>query len=124
MPPSGDSVSRPAAPGIPAGLAPPLMSPVPGIACLARGTCKPHGKSGRCFDTSRQHRRIADPGQRQSDRVRAAIARRQVRMRIGLDAGQSDIRPALDQTDCGQARPGLRRPQGRDLPPDILGFQL
>ena len=100
------------------------------VARLARGAGKPHGKAGCRLDTSRQCCRRADARERQGHRVRAAVARRQIRARVGLDGCQSDIGTALYKAHRGQARPGLRgsrsrsprSPEGRDLPRDISGF--
>ena len=92
------------------------------VARLARGAGKPHGKAGCRLDTSRQCCRRADARERQGHRVRAAVARRQIRARVGLDGCQSDIGTALDHAHGRKARSGLRRLQGRDLPRDISGF--
>ena len=100
------------------------------VARLARGAGKPHGKAGCRLDTSRQCCRRADARERQGHRVRAAVARRQIGARVGLDGCQSDIGTALYKAHRGQARPGLRgsrsrsprSPEGRDLPRDISGF--
>ena len=100
------------------------------VARPARGAGKPHGKAGCRLDTSRQRCRRADTRKRQGHRVRAAVARRQIRARVGLDGCQSNIGTALYKAHRGQARPGLRgsrsrsprSPEGRDLPRDISGF--